>query len=123
MPATWAETVGDDFPGRVIFSRHFNCPTRLSAQHRVELVVTDLETCGRATLNDAELGELKAGDAESRFDVTTLLRPRNELAIEVTPPKTPGGSPGRSESEGDEFTKCVVGEVRLEISEGNATFD
>jgi hypothetical protein len=65
--------------GRVTFRRRFGYPGTIDTHERVWL----LAGSGAATLNGVPLG---AGVA---FDVTALLRPRNELGIEVDGP-TPG---------------------------------
>jgi hypothetical protein len=75
MPDSW-----HDFAGRGRFRRRFGYPGRIDAHERVWLTFAGIVDCGEVTLNGTRLGEC-AGSGE--FDVTELLRPRNELVVEV----------------------------------------
>src|SRR4051794_4944409 len=56
MPADWKETLGQDFRGRVRYTRHFNCPTGLEPHDRVWLVLEGVDARGEVILNSARLG-------------------------------------------------------------------
>src|SRR5438067_5673247 len=72
MPAALPEHAG---PVRLV--RRFGAPGRLDSDERVWLVVEGLTAPARIALNGSDLG-----GAEQ--DVTALLRPRNELVIELS---------------------------------------
>src|SRR5262245_52443338 len=64
--------------GRLL--RRFGYPGRIDAHERVWLTLAGVEAPVRVLLNDAPLGHGK-GDFE--FEITPLLRSRNELALEA----------------------------------------
>jgi hypothetical protein len=115
MPADWGPTLGDDFRGQVLYTRHFGCPTGLEDADRVMLVVQRADAFATVALNGQPIGIVPAGGDAARLDVTSLLNPRNQLAIlvelpEVTADSAPLPRPGREGLPGG-----LVGEVRLEI--------
>ena len=128
MPADWGETLGDDFRGRVAYTRHFARPTGLRPDLRVELVLTGVDALGTASLNGTALLEIPPGGGVSRVEIGSMLRDRNRLVVEVELPEPHAEvaaagretnsaapsvrPPGREQSPGGLF-----GEVRLEIHE------
>jgi hypothetical protein len=96
IPCRWAEGGLDGFAGRVRFRRRFGCPTNLDADERVWLTLDAVADRAELTLNGTPLG---GGGGPLAFEVTALLRPRNELVIEVE-----GGEAGG-----------LCGEVALEV--------
>ena len=80
MPTDWAETLGNDFRGRVRCTRHFGKPTGLHDRSLVMLVMEHAVT--QVTLNGQQLTE----SSPRQFDVTDHLPPRNELCVDVTLP-------------------------------------
>ncbi len=95
--------------GRSCWRRRFGCPTGLAPQQRIWIVVEGIGGPGEVVLNGGVLGRLSAQGSEqlSRFDVSDVLRERNELAIRLD--YTPSGPGARAAS--------LPGEVRLEIEE------
>jgi hypothetical protein len=91
MPCQWSEGGLPGFAGRVRFRRRFGYPGRIDAHERVWLTFTGV--CGRAdvTLNGTPLGRRDGAAGPFEFEVTALLRPRNELAVEVESPADRGG--------------------------------
>jgi hypothetical protein len=81
MPCRWAAGGLSEFSGRIRFQRNFGYPGRIDAHERVWLTVGPASDRVRITLNGAFLGEREGGGCE--FEVTALLRDRNELAVEV----------------------------------------
>lgn len=63
------------------FRRHFNRPTGLASGERVWLVIDDAGAT-RVALNGAELAAVPL-PCPARFEITALLRPRNELLIAI----------------------------------------
>jgi len=112
LPADWGATLGADFRGRVAYRRRFGCPTGLGHADRVDLVLARVDAYGWATLNGQDLGEIPAGGHAWRCEITSRLRTRNELLVEVELPagKPAPERPGRTGGPGG-----MVGEVRLEI--------
>jgi hypothetical protein len=81
MPCHWPDGGLSDFRGRARFRRRFGYPGRIDAHERVWLTVGVATGRLRVALNGTLLGEQDGGGCE--FDVTPLLRERNELSIEV----------------------------------------
>lgn len=80
MPCRWSEGGLPGFTGRVRFRRAFGYPGRIDAHERVWLTFAGIVGRAEVQLNNSALGCICAA---SEFDVTSLLRPRNELAIEI----------------------------------------
>ena len=116
IPADWGASLGADFRGRVEFRRRFNKPTGLENGERVFLVVARVDAFGRLSLNGAGAVIIPPGGDETRLEISGILRPHNELVIEVELPRlTDKSAPlpraaGRQSQPGG-----LIGEVRLEI--------
>ncbi len=98
----------EPLPRGLCWRRSFHRPTGLGAAARVWIVVDGTSAVGSVTLNDHPLGRLAGQGLPSRFEVTGLLKARNELvlAIDVAPRRDDiGGS-------------SPPGEVWIEISSG-----
>jgi hypothetical protein len=76
-----------DHTGPVRLSRRFGYPGRIDAGERVWLVLEGLAAPVTVVLNGAALGTA-SGDAS--FDVTALLKPRNELVVDWPGDAGPG---------------------------------
>jgi hypothetical protein len=81
-PCRWADAGLHGFTGRVRFRRRFGYPGRIDAHERVWLTVGAVADWAAVRLNTTPLGEC-AGAGPFEFEVTALLRPRNELVIDV----------------------------------------
>jgi hypothetical protein len=79
--------------------RRFGYPGRLDAFERVWITCAGVGDTAELTLNGRKLGR-QAGPGPFEFEVTPLLRPRNELVVLVDSPQARGG---------------LWGEVALEI--------
>jgi beta-galactosidase/beta-glucuronidase len=113
VPGDWSQLLGDDFVGRVRYTRRFNAPTNLGPSERVWLVVEGVDHEADVLLNGRPLGTMP-GPRPKRFDITALVEPHNVLHIEVrlsaavfTDASVRGQRAGRAGG--------VTGEVRLEI--------
>ena len=73
--------------------RRFGCPSNLDPNERVELVIDPLDAAGDVSLNAQPLGPLAPAPVATRFDVTLLLQPRNELLLDLRPPREQGSFP------------------------------
>lgn len=91
MPTSWG-----DFAGRARYRRRFGYPGRIDEFERVWLTFERIADRGEVTLNGTRVGVCEGRD---EFEVTSLLRPRNELIVEAE-----GGAGGG-----------LVGEVALEV--------
>jgi hypothetical protein len=100
LPSRWDEGGLRDFAGRVRFTRRFGLPTNLDASEQVWLLFEGIEGAAVVTLNGVRLGVHEVANEPFEFDITRLLRPRNELQVEVESPNPRGG---------------LWGEVALEI--------
>jgi beta-galactosidase/beta-glucuronidase len=112
MPGDWGATLGRAFRGRVRYRRAFGRPT-IEAGERVYLVIEAVDAEARVLLNGQPLGETRGGPA--RFDVTALLRPRNELMVEVSLPVHPPDEERQIRGARAGLPGGLIGEVRLEI--------
>jgi beta-galactosidase/beta-glucuronidase len=98
LPCRWRDGGLGDFVGRVRFRRRFGYPGRLDAHERVWLTFAGVEAVADVWLNEAFLGRHEGGEP-FEFEVTPLLRTRNELRVDA-------------EGEGD---GGLWGEVALEV--------
>jgi hypothetical protein len=101
MPCDWAESLGADFCGTVAYRRAFNWTATLVEGQRVTLAFDAVNQTAHVTLNGQSLGSF--GPDPAWLDITRLLKPHNELLVEVTAIDTSDGPGG------------LTGEVRLEI--------
>jgi hypothetical protein len=115
MPADWAQPLGRDFRGRVRFLRPFGRPTRLEPEEQVWLVCDGVDLAGWAFLNGEQLGTVDGFREAVRFEVTGLLKERNELAIEVELPPLVYAEEQQLRPDRAGLAGGVIGEVRLEI--------
>jgi len=116
MPADWAESLGNDFLGRVRYLRTFQKPTGLEPGERVFLVVEPPRSRGALTLSGQPLGEIHWGGRRVRFDITAKLEDHNRLEIVVEHPSLDAAGTPIDDS-GTDSPGGLVGEVRLEIEE------
>jgi hypothetical protein len=77
-----------DFTGRVRYRRRFGYPGRIDAYERVWLTFAGIGGEAEVQLNNHLLGLIAAA---SEFEVTPLLRPRNELVVEIEGTAGQGG--------------------------------
>jgi hypothetical protein len=90
LPCRWAEGGLTDFAGRVRFRRRFGYPGRIDAHERVWLTFGGANARAEVMLNGVALGQHE--DRESfEFEVTALLRPRNELIVDLEGTAEQGG--------------------------------
>jgi hypothetical protein len=115
VPSDWAEILGADFHGRVRYRRKFGCPTGLEPGDRVRLVIEQVEAFGAVALNQVMLGDIGSGRTNTGFDVTALLKPRNELCVDVELPRGEPLSPSLSHRDRERQAGGLVGDVCLEI--------
>jgi len=87
MPADWSEPFGTGFLGRVRYIRTFQKPTGLERGDKVWLVVEPPRSLGVVRLSGHELGTVRHGEANGRFDITAVLTDRNalEIVVEIGP--------------------------------------
>jgi len=93
MPADWQSLFGDR-AGRARFSRRFNRPTNLEPHERVLIVLEHPVGRARLQLNDHELDTVSHATESARFDVTGILKPMNELVIDIELNPTRHANPG-----------------------------
>lgn len=115
VPGDWGTALGSDFRGRVRYRRAFHAPAILDAHERLWLVIEGVDARGIASVNGVRLGEIEGYAIESSFDITTLIAPSNEVALEVELPLgVPSADrplrPGREGLPGG-----PIREVRLEV--------
>ena len=116
LPDDWGATLGDDFRGRVEFRRQFNMPTGLSAIDKVFLVVEKIDAFGSLSLNGSTPLSIPPRASETRIQISELLKPTNELVVEVELPRlTDDSQPLPRPPERQSQAGGLIGEVRLEL--------
>jgi len=109
LPGDWSAALGRDFRGIARLTRRFGLPTGLSSSSRVWLTLEEVAGTAAVALNTHALGSTASEDDSLRFreslanlpqrlastlkgspqfcparwDVTSLLQPRNELTIDL----------------------------------------
>jgi hypothetical protein len=91
MPCRWGAAGLHEFAGRVRFVRRFGYPGRLDAHERVWLTFEGVDQSAQVTLNGQHLGNHVGAQEPFEFEVTALLRERNELIVDVEAPRGDGG--------------------------------
>ena len=112
LPADWSDTLGQDFRGRVRYTRAFGWPTELEPDEDVYLVLDRLDAYGQVAVNGHPPCRVPPGGQPLRLRITHLLQPRNSLEVDVELPAE-SGTVERPEREG--LPGGLIGEVRLEI--------
>ena len=100
MPCNWGDTGLGEFTGRVRYQRSFGWVGRYSPDECVWLTFACVDRVADVWLNDHLLGRHDGAAELFEFEVTPLLRRRNELRLEVD---AAGGQGG------------ICGEVALEV--------
>lgn len=114
VPGDWSRTLGENFRGRVKYTRRFQLPTGLKPNTTIGLVFEEIDGRAEVILNGQPIADASFGAGATRIDVTSLLLPRNELICIVDLPE---GNITRPV--GRESMACggLTGEVYLEIAE------
>lgn len=87
MPCRWAEGGLGPFNGRVRFRRRFHKPRQVDAHERLWLTFAGADYFAEVSLNGEPLGEHEGAFDPFEFDITSLIRPANELVVEVDLPE------------------------------------
>lgn len=82
MPREW-RTLFNDRAGTATFRRKFHRPTNLDPHERVLIVFTEVAGSGRVSINGDHVGEFTAHGELVDFEITKLLKPFNELTVEI----------------------------------------
>jgi hypothetical protein len=106
MPADWQSLFGADFRGRGQFRRGFHQPTGVEGSQRVWLSIDagPAFSIDAVALNGTPLEVANA--SALRIDITDLLRPHNELVLEL-------GLAHGGQAPAEELT--ILDQVALEI--------
>lgn len=83
MPCRWRNGGLTDFAGRVRFRRRFGLPRQIDNHERLWLTFGGITGVADIALNGQALGPCQESDCPLEREVTVLLRPRNELVVEV----------------------------------------
>jgi hypothetical protein len=84
LPQSWRTLFGPA-AGTARFRRAFHCPTNLDPHETVWIVLTEVGGAGQVWLNDQPCGTFDAATTSPpRFEITSHLKPRNHLTVEVT---------------------------------------
>lgn len=83
IPQDWSSLFGDR-AGTARFRRWFNCPTGLGGEYIVSVVFNGVGGRGEVRINEAKLGMIGVGFDSIEFDISSHLRRRNELVVELT---------------------------------------
>lgn len=91
MPCRWGEAGLEGFAGTVRFRRRFGYPGTIDSNERVWLTCAGLTGTAEVSLNGKALGQHGQADGAFEHEITQVLRPRNELIVEVAAPDDRGG--------------------------------
>src|SRR6516165_10707331 len=91
LPCRWRDAGLAGFAGRVRLHRHFGYPGRIEDYERVWLTFGGVTGSVEIRLNDHLLGRFEKPPEPAEFDVTNLLRARNDLVVEVESVDDKGG--------------------------------
>jgi hypothetical protein len=91
MPCRWQASGLHDFAGRARLRRRFGYPGRLDPTDRVWLTFEGVEGVAEVVLNETFLGRREGTAGAFEFEITELLRPRNELNVTVEALSGAGG--------------------------------
>jgi hypothetical protein len=83
MPTHWHETRLSGFGGTVLLKRHFSWPNPLDANERAWLIFSNPDPIVKIFLNGQELKRIENSSA-SEFEITSLLKFRNDLLVEIS---------------------------------------
>ncbi len=120
LPAVWHGTPLDGFRGRVRWTRRFHGPRSLEPHERLWLVFNGVDYFADVSLGGRLLGRHEGYFDSFDFDVTPLIRPRNELVVDVAcpaeaDPTRPHMVRGRRESLCPRFVGGIWRDVVLEV--------
>jgi hypothetical protein len=115
LPGDWGGVLGQEFRGRVRFTRSFNPPTGIDPGEQIWLLIEGVDYFGTATLNEQLLGDLWGYAEPHEYDISTLVGPRNRLVIEVDLPELAPDAPPLDRPGREHLPGGLIGEVRLEI--------
>lgn len=91
IPCRWRAGGLAGFAGQVRCVRRFGYPGRIDSFERVWLTFAGVTVSAEVWLNGQFLGRGTEADGPLEFDVTNLLRPRNELTVLVEAADDRGG--------------------------------
>src|SRR5262249_50826148 len=94
IPNRWQDAGLPDFAGRVCFKRNFGYPGRIDATERVWLALDRVVGSCSLFLNAQALASSPSPPDHWEFEVTDLLRRRNELVITLEDLEGQGGLTG-----------------------------
>ena len=91
LPCRWGEGGLGDFSGQVRFRRRFGMPRQLDSHELIWLTFAGADAIALVTLNGQFLGRHEQATEPFEFEVTDLLRERNELVVDVEAQSGDGG--------------------------------
>jgi beta-mannosidase len=86
IPSVWVGTALDGFRGCVRWRRGFHAPRSLSPDERLWVVFDGVDYFADVALNGVPLGRHEGYFEPFEFEVTSLVRPHNELVVDVDCP-------------------------------------
>lgn len=84
LPCRWKDGGLPEFAGKVRFRRHFGYPSRLEPHERLWLTFAGVAGLAEVSVNGQLLGQHEGSSEPFDFEVTNILKDRNELAVDVT---------------------------------------
>src|SRR6266446_3772398 len=87
LPGPWEASGLTAFAGRVRFRRRFGYPGRIDAHERVWLTFGGGTHAAEVWLNGVLLGRRDEGQGPFEYEITGLLKDRNELVVQVDAPE------------------------------------
>lgn len=96
LPCQWAEGGLGPFNGRVRFRRRFHWPKPLGSHERLWLRFDAADYFADVRLNGEPLGRHEGAFDPFEFEITALVRERNDLEVEVNLPALSPDAPAHS---------------------------
>jgi hypothetical protein len=91
LPCRWDEGGLKDFAGQVRYTRDFGYPSRIDSHEHLWLTFEGADARAEVWLNGEFLGRHEGALEPFEFEVTTFLRPRNQLVVAVDSMAANGG--------------------------------
>ncbi len=82
MPVSWQDAFGP-VAGRVRFQRRFHSPTNLESEEHVLLAFEGLGGTAEVVVNGTSIATVDQPEDILQCDVTALLKPFNELIVDI----------------------------------------
>ncbi|MBA63914.1 MAG: hypothetical protein CMJ76_16285 [Planctomycetaceae bacterium] len=113
IPCDWADSLGPDFRGKVLFQRHFHKPSGLDENDTVRIYIEQVNALADIFLNHEAIGSASVEEGSTFFPIEDKLEQYNLLEIIVDFPLVNDQSGQLVTNE--DLSGGITGEIQLEI--------